>query len=284
MFGQLFVGSDKAHKLSRTPLTGGEAHRKTSAHLFGLSPYEMQSDSHRSQARKCAPRASATRRAGGIRERTAKNDGQDAKGGDTTKLTKNQRRKQKRKKPGSKNDRAEVGSDSQDQTMSKEDPKTEEQSEKANETEEIREKAGYSTEEREDEEKNSEQDGKEDNHKNAKKRKKEVDPLSTDPAYYKVKTVDFGNACWVHKHFTNDIQTRQYRSLESNPASELFYSSGHLVDGEHSLRVGHRRPFVRATGRKTLGQKRRPLGPICRDTGKYTEASDATRETLAQLL
>ena len=24
-----------------------------------------------------------------------------------------------------------------------------------------------------------------------------------------------GNACWVNKHFTNDIQTRQYRSPEA---------------------------------------------------------------------
>jgi serine/threonine-protein kinase SRPK3 len=28
------------------------------------------------------------------------------------------------------------------------------------------------------------------------------------------KIVDFGNACWTHKHFTSDIQTRQYRSPE----------------------------------------------------------------------
>lgn len=28
------------------------------------------------------------------------------------------------------------------------------------------------------------------------------------------KIVDFGNACWVNKHFTDDIQTRQYRSPE----------------------------------------------------------------------
>ncbi|KAI3424978.1 hypothetical protein D9Q98_008359 [Chlorella vulgaris] len=28
------------------------------------------------------------------------------------------------------------------------------------------------------------------------------------------KIVDFGNACWTHKHFTDDIQTRQYRSPE----------------------------------------------------------------------
>lgn len=30
----------------------------------------------------------------------------------------------------------------------------------------------------------------------------------------KVKIVDLGNACWTHKHFTDDIQTRQYRSPE----------------------------------------------------------------------
>ncbi|KAK9767131.1 serine/threonine protein kinase, CMGC [Basidiobolus ranarum] len=30
----------------------------------------------------------------------------------------------------------------------------------------------------------------------------------------RVKIADLGNACWVDKHFTNDIQTRQYRSPE----------------------------------------------------------------------
>lgn len=29
-----------------------------------------------------------------------------------------------------------------------------------------------------------------------------------------VKIADLGNACWEHHHFTNDIQTRQYRSPE----------------------------------------------------------------------
>ncbi|CAG9534574.1 unnamed protein product [Cercopithifilaria johnstoni] len=29
-----------------------------------------------------------------------------------------------------------------------------------------------------------------------------------------VKLADLGNACWTHRHFTEDIQTRQYRSLE----------------------------------------------------------------------
>ncbi|MBN3322289.1 SRPK1 kinase, partial [Atractosteus spatula] len=39
-----------------------------------------------------------------------------------------------------------------------------------------------------------------------------LEPLNADKM--KVKIADLGNACWVHKHFTEDIQTRQYRSLE----------------------------------------------------------------------
>jgi serine/threonine-protein kinase SRPK3 len=29
-----------------------------------------------------------------------------------------------------------------------------------------------------------------------------------------IRIVDFGNACWTHKHFTDDIQTTQYRAPE----------------------------------------------------------------------
>ncbi|XP_011312661.1 SRSF protein kinase 3 [Fopius arisanus] len=47
-------------------------------------------------------------------------------------------------------------------------------------------------------------------------KKPSVAPL--DPALVdcevEVKIADLGNACWVHKKFTEDIQTRQYRSLE----------------------------------------------------------------------
>ena len=32
--------------------------------------------------------------------------------------------------------------------------------------------------------------------------------------YLQVKIADLGNACWVDHHFTEDIQTRQYRCLE----------------------------------------------------------------------
>ncbi|MEE6492895.1 hypothetical protein FKM82_016664 [Ascaphus truei] len=42
-----------------------------------------------------------------------------------------------------------------------------------------------------------------------------LNPLERQNAdQLKVKIADLGNACWVHKHFTEDIQTRQYRSLE----------------------------------------------------------------------
>nr|XP_005995499.1 PREDICTED: SRSF protein kinase 1 isoform X2 [Latimeria chalumnae] len=39
-----------------------------------------------------------------------------------------------------------------------------------------------------------------------------LEPLNAEKIC--VKIADLGNACWVHKHFTEDIQTRQYRSLE----------------------------------------------------------------------
>lgn len=37
------------------------------------------------------------------------------------------------------------------------------------------------------------------------------DPESDE---FRVKIADLGNACWTNRHFTNDIQTRQYRSPE----------------------------------------------------------------------
>ena len=36
----------------------------------------------------------------------------------------------------------------------------------------------------------------------------------TIPRTISVKIADLGNACWEDHHFTNDIQTRQYRSPE----------------------------------------------------------------------
>lgn len=39
-----------------------------------------------------------------------------------------------------------------------------------------------------------------------------LDPLNADK--FVAKIADLGNACWTNRHFTDDIQTRQYRSLE----------------------------------------------------------------------
>ncbi|CAD7934992.1 unnamed protein product [Amoebophrya sp. A120] len=41
---------------------------------------------------------------------------------------------------------------------------------------------------------------------------KNLDLFTHDDVVYKV--VDLGNACWTHTHFSDDIQTRQYRSPE----------------------------------------------------------------------
>merc|ERR1719429_412169 len=40
------------------------------------------------------------------------------------------------------------------------------------------------------------------------------DPCTEVVSGLTVKIADLGNACWEHHHFTEDIQTRQYRSLE----------------------------------------------------------------------
>lgn len=46
-------------------------------------------------------------------------------------------------------------------------------------------------------------------------RSRRFDPDYLNPATeINVKIADLGNACWTHHHFTEDIQTRQYRSLE----------------------------------------------------------------------
>lgn len=41
-----------------------------------------------------------------------------------------------------------------------------------------------------------------------------IDPVTEIAPDLQVKIADLGNACWVTHHFTEDIQTRQYRSLE----------------------------------------------------------------------
>ena len=47
--------------------------------------------------------------------------------------------------------------------------------------------------------------------------------LTDELATVRVVIVDLANACWTHKHFSEDIQTRQYRSPE---VTGLFVAFG----------------------------------------------------------
>lgn len=50
---------------------------------------------------------------------------------------------------------------------------------------------------------------------NTKRSSDDLVKLNTFFENKKVKIVDLGNACWTYRHFTDDIQTRQYRSPET---------------------------------------------------------------------
>jgi hypothetical protein len=55
---------------------------------------------------------------------------------------------------------------------------------------------------------------KEERDENERRRKLNLKVLEGEYLTAKVKIVDLGNACWTYKHFTDDIQTRQYRAPE----------------------------------------------------------------------
>ena len=65
-----------------------------------------------------------------------------------------------------------------------------------------------------------------------------VDVFDHDEVNYKV--VDLGNGCWTHTHFSDDIQTRQYRSPEviagaGYDTSADIWSLACMVGKERSL-------------------------------------------------
>jgi Protein kinase domain len=55
---------------------------------------------------------------------------------------------------------------------------------------------------------------KEERDETERRRKLNIKMLEGEYLTAKVKIVDLGNACWTYKHFTDDIQTRQYRAPE----------------------------------------------------------------------
>lgn len=90
-----------------------------------------------------------------------------------------------------------------------------------------------------------------------------------------VKIADLGNACWVGHHFTNDIQTRQYRSPEvilgsKWGASTDIWSMSCMVSLSLNIRllgftedltsagfrINNRRLLVRSSVRYSVRQRR----------------------------
>lgn len=53
-------------------------------------------------------------------------------------------------------------------------------------------------------------------------------------ASVRVLIVDLGNACWTHKHFSEDIQTRQYRSPEVTTYTQRGKDNVVIVVGSNS--------------------------------------------------
>jgi len=58
------------------------------------------------------------------------------------------------------------------------------------------------------------EDGSANTQENNSVHQKQKNPVHSVCPELQVKIADLGNACWEHHHFTEDIQTRQYRALE----------------------------------------------------------------------
>ncbi|EMP29120.1 Serine/threonine-protein kinase SRPK2 [Chelonia mydas] len=106
-----------------------------------------------------------------------------------------------------------------------------------------------------------------------------LDPRNADKI--RVKIADLGNACWVHKHFTEDIQTRQYRSIEvligagySTPADiwSTACMAFELATGDYLFEPHSGEDYSRDEGQQ-LGNLLVPSQNTCVITGD--SASDA---------
>ena len=92
--------------------------------------------------------------------------------------------------------------------------------------------------------------------------------FSQDLHTIKVKIIDVGNACWVSEHFTNDLQTRQYRSPEvilgapwgasadvwSMSCMVTCYS---IISNRKGIRTSHGGIFIRPERVSRISQRRR---------------------------
>ncbi|KAM9475947.1 SRSF protein kinase 1a isoform 2-T2 [Clarias gariepinus] len=117
-----------------------------------------------------------------------------------------------------------------------------------------------------------------------------LEPLNSDKI--KVKIADLGNACWVHKHFTEDIQTRQYRSLEvligagySTPADiwSTACMAFELATGDYLFEPHSGEDYSRDEGELKHITKLKPWGLLEVLLDKY-EWSREDAETFADFL
>ncbi|XP_064339362.1 SRSF protein kinase 3 isoform X3 [Camelus dromedarius] len=112
-----------------------------------------------------------------------------------------------------------------------------------------------------------------------------VNPLEPQNAdKIKIKIADLGNACWVHKHFTEDIQTRQYRAVEVligaeyGPPADIWSTACmafELATGDYLFEPHSGEDYSRdeGRGRQALGSALGPPGcqatsqpPLCPQT------------------
>lgn len=120
-----------------------------------------------------------------------------------------------------------------------------------------------------------------------------------------VKIADLGNACWVGHHFTNDIQTRQYRSPEvilgakwgastdvwsmasmvrvgQNPYGDLCQFAQSFLTYLAGIRAHHWRLSIRPTIRNQVRQGRRPHSTDHRTPRNFPQISLPQRQVVAR--
>lgn len=90
------------------------------------------------------------------------------------------------------------------------------------------------------------------------------DVIDRQFALGEVKIIDFGNACWTHKQFVSDIQTRQYRCPEAilgagyDTSADIWSAACvifEILTGEYLFDPRSSRSYSRDEGTRNFAQK-----------------------------
>lgn len=115
------------------------------------------------------------------------------------------------------------------------------------------------------------------------KKRAEAAPAKHPDYNVRVKIADLGNSCWTHKHFTMDIQTRQYRSPEvilgqKYDTSTDLWSFGciifELLTGDFLFDPKSGSKYNKDDGECSAAD-RRPCCPDYRTNGSFSQAYDS---------